>query len=221
MFNTQNGEIGFDDCLLKLGPALTVEEFLASPLAKDAKTLVTNEDWCSWSLPPHFMNSSSFAVSLFFHNGTFRKGRLARLHLASVDPKFGESWCDWTKEREESRKQFHDDWLTCALGQSGGLWPWGRVDSVFDQKSGCSIIIVRYGDIHIVFRESEMLLTKRDYRGWREIQDAYEDYKASLGPYTIDEVIEYLMMDYDWVDSALVSRLRKFASSKEVEIRLR
>ncbi len=75
-------------------------------------------------------------------------------------------------------------------------------------------------DLHIVFCQSEMLLSKRYYKDWREIQRDYEDYKASLGPWTIDQVIEYLTLDYDWLDDAEVSRLRKFDLSDEETIRL-
>lgn len=50
--------------------------------------------------------------------------------------------------------------------------------------------------LHIVYTETNMLLSKHPYTSWREIQDEYESYKASLGPWEHDEVIEYLADEY-------------------------
>lgn len=46
--------------------------------------------------------------------------------------------------------------------------------------------------LHIIYTETDMLLSKRPYTSWREIQDAFESYKTSLGPWERGEVIEYL-----------------------------
>ena len=50
--------------------------------------------------------------------------------------------------------------------------------------------------IHIIYTETDMLLSKRAYTSWREIQDEYENYMASLGPWPDDEVVEYLANEY-------------------------
>ncbi len=50
--------------------------------------------------------------------------------------------------------------------------------------------------ITIVYTESGMCLTTAVYSHWREVQDAFTDYKASLGPYTVDELIEFLELDF-------------------------
>ncbi|WP_221074532.1 hypothetical protein [Agarivorans aestuarii] len=41
-----------------------------------------------------------------------------------------------------------------------------------------------------------MLISKVSYESWRQIQDVYESYKASLGPWDAEEVIEYLRDEY-------------------------
>jgi hypothetical protein len=41
-----------------------------------------------------------------------------------------------------------------------------------------------------------MLLTKKRYDGWRDIQDEYEEYMASLGPWPVADVIEFLDAEY-------------------------
>ncbi|HEN8711949.1 TPA: hypothetical protein U8203_001521 [Pseudomonas putida] len=50
--------------------------------------------------------------------------------------------------------------------------------------------------IHIIYTQTIVLLSKHPYQSWREIQDQYPDYMASLGPWEEDEVIEYLAFEY-------------------------
>ncbi len=50
--------------------------------------------------------------------------------------------------------------------------------------------------LHIVYTETNMLLSKHPYMSWRENQDEYENYKTSLGPWEHGEVIEYLADEY-------------------------
>jgi len=50
--------------------------------------------------------------------------------------------------------------------------------------------------LHIVYTETNILLSKHPYTSWREIQDEYESYKTSLGPWEHDEVVEYLADEY-------------------------
>lgn len=52
------------------------------------------------------------------------------------------------------------------------------------------------GDAHIVYCEERMLLDKRPYADWRAIQDAYSDYKASLGPWSEAEIVAFLRDDW-------------------------
>jgi hypothetical protein len=50
---------------------------------------------------------------------------------------------------------------------------------------------------NIIFtRDSRIFLSSVKYRDWREIQDSNENYMASLDFETLDEIIEYLMIEY-------------------------
>ena len=51
-------------------------------------------------------------------------------------------------------------------------------------------------DITIVHTRRGMLLSKRTYRDWREVQDSFDDYMTSLGPYALDELWDYLESEY-------------------------
>lgn len=50
--------------------------------------------------------------------------------------------------------------------------------------------------LHIIFTQNSVLLSRRAYPSWREIQGEYPSYKASLGPWTYEEVVEYLADEY-------------------------
>lgn len=50
--------------------------------------------------------------------------------------------------------------------------------------------------ITIIHLENDMLISKENFESWREIQSKYENYKASLGPWDIEEVVEYLNDEY-------------------------
>ena len=41
-----------------------------------------------------------------------------------------------------------------------------------------------------------MLLSRKRYSGWREIQDEFADYKTSLGPWPVADILEFLRMEY-------------------------
>lgn len=50
---------------------------------------------------------------------------------------------------------------------------------------------------NIIFtRDSKVLLSSKKYKDWREIQDTYENYMASLDFDTLDEIVEYLVIEY-------------------------
>lgn len=48
----------------------------------------------------------------------------------------------------------------------------------------------------IFLRSDKILLSKKQYVDWREIQEEYEDYMASLEFGSLKDVEEYIKMDY-------------------------
>jgi len=56
-------------------------------------------------------------------------------------------------------------------------------------------------EAHIVYCQSRMLLDRGQYASWREIQDAYDDYKASLGPWSEAEILGFLEEDWGQDDA--------------------
>src|SRR3954451_2767409 len=56
-------------------------------------------------------------------------------------------------------------------------------------------------DAHIVYCESQTLLDRGQYGPWRDIQDTYPGYKASLGPWSEAEIVRFLEDDWGPDDS--------------------
>ena len=54
---------------------------------------------------------------------------------------------------------------------------------------------------HIVHGDSWMILDGNHYDSWREIQNAYPDYKASFGPCSEAEIVEFFNADFGKDDS--------------------
>lgn len=61
-----------------------------------------------------------------------------------------------------------------------------------------------------------MLLSKKRYTDWREIQDEHVDYMTSLGPFSEEELLEFLSEEYGHDDTGwgcLREEVRNFMES--------
>ena len=72
---------------------------------------------------------------------------------------------------------------------------------------------------HLLYLERVTLVVKRPSAGWRELQDEFEDYKTSLGPWPLDAVAAFLREEYG-ADPETESRLAGFAGSRATVISL-
>ncbi|MGB2739534.1 MAG: hypothetical protein WBC60_03135 [Cognaticolwellia sp.] len=52
-------------------------------------------------------------------------------------------------------------------------------------------------ELHLIYTDSNVVLSKQKYGDWIQIQEDYPDYKASLGPWNSDEMIDFLNEEYD------------------------
>jgi hypothetical protein len=138
-FDPSSGTLTTDDGE-QIGPGLTRTEFLASPLAATAEPLSINEPHASWRVARSF-GRRPFQLGLFFE-----ADRLQVVVLAQEDALFGSSWTDWSLEREMARKAAHEAWLATfdpAIGHSHG-YDWGSVQSIYDDRSAGSQIVLNY-----------------------------------------------------------------------------
>jgi hypothetical protein len=139
-FELQTGTLTTDEGE-RIRPDMTRATFLASSLATGAEILVRNEPWVSWAAA-RAIDRRRFRLGIYFEGE-----RLDMLILALDDPAFGTSWDDWTRERELGRKAAHEAWLATVDPsiEDGRDEPWGFIGSTFDEKSGGSEIVIRYG----------------------------------------------------------------------------
>ncbi|MEW5926569.1 MAG: hypothetical protein AB1941_03730 [Gemmatimonadota bacterium] len=50
--------------------------------------------------------------------------------------------------------------------------------------------------LHVIYlRSGPVLLSRKPYGDWREMQDEWDDYMTSLGPWTAGEVVEFFRED--------------------------
>lgn len=56
-------------------------------------------------------------------------------------------------------------------------------------------------EAHIVYCRSQTLLDRRQYGSWRDVQDAYDDYMTSLGPWSEAEIAGFFEDDRGADDS--------------------
>lgn len=73
---------------------------------------------------------------------------------------------------------------------------------------------------NLIFLKSVVLLSKQDFPSWREIQNAYEDYMASIHFQELEEVIEYLILDYKVNRKFIEDQFDGLAESLDHTIRL-
>jgi len=74
--------------------------------------------------------------------------------------------------------------------------------------------------LHLIYTETSMFLSKKPYRSWREIQDEYEGYKASMDPWTPEQVIEWLEGDYPNLNPPASIQVQAFLNSERVATEL-
>lgn len=113
MIDVTTGNILVESINFLVGPSLTREEFLTSPLAIASRASAKNEPRCSFIAKAQRIAGHPFIIAFYF-NGSV----LTDLELSSDDNKFGTSWEDWSEERELERKKFHDTWLNNVLGDA-------------------------------------------------------------------------------------------------------
>lgn len=139
MIDAKDGSITITAPRATLRAAMTRAEFLSGPLAAIAKPLNQNAPWSRYSCQPVVIGGEKVAANI-----CFKDDRLHSVGLAVIRPEFGLSWDDWSEEREQARREFHDGWLKTMLGAAPYSFAWGTVLSSFDSRSGGS-------DIHIAY----------------------------------------------------------------------
>ncbi|PZV05601.1 MAG: hypothetical protein DCF32_10915 [Leptolyngbya sp.] len=75
-------------------------------------------------------------------------------------------------------------------------------------------------ELHLIYTETKMLLSKKQYGSWQEIQAEFLDYKTSLGPWPADAVIDYLQTDYPGLDPSPVNQVAELLQADALFLEL-
>lgn len=68
-------------------------------------------------------------------------------------------------------------------------------------------------ELHIIYTDSNVVLSKKKYDEWIQIQEDFPDYKTSLGPWSLGEVIDYLDDEYDNLLPSASIQVNEFLNS--------
>lgn len=71
-------------------------------------------------------------------------------------------------------------------------------------------------DLLIIHTEHAVLLSKQSHLSWRELQAVIPDYKASLGPWSAEDVVAYLASDYGHLEPEAPVLVESFVQSPAV-----
>ena len=72
----------------------------------------------------------------------------------------------------------------------------------------------------IFLRNSKVILSKKTYYDWKEIQTEFDDYMSSLEFETSDVLIEYLSSNYKFSLEQIKSELNKIYTDKSSQIEI-
>jgi hypothetical protein len=111
----------------------TRTDFESGKWAGAATLSVDSPPWCTYELDL----DDRLLASVVFEGQ-----KLVEIRLLMTGP--GEPDAPWTAEAEKRRRLEHDAWLQAQLGSTPSRFPWGTVESVYDERANCSHIILRY-----------------------------------------------------------------------------
>lgn len=135
----KNGDLVLSDLQVTIGAQTREEEFLATPLGKEAKPLVFNGPFHSYYTEPHIVEGRSFLLKLYFE-----VSKLRTIHLSSTENQV-QSWEEVNASTLSRAKAVNDRWLRDTLGiGSFTEFHWGKIESTYDEKSWAADVIISY-----------------------------------------------------------------------------
>jgi hypothetical protein len=139
MIEPNTGELSFSD-EVKIGPALKRNSFMKLSLAYKLVRSSPEVSLFIYQLPPQC--SSGHSIDVVIH---YRNDRLVLAFLYLDDDLHGGASSESSEAQELERKKVHDKWLSETLGPKHEYrYPWGKVESVYNDNTVSSYIIIKY-----------------------------------------------------------------------------
>ncbi|MEM5317580.1 hypothetical protein [Paraburkholderia sp. JHI869] len=77
-------------------------------------------------------------------------------------------------------------------------------------------------DVHVIYtRGDRILLSRRRYESWRQIQDEIADYVTSLGPWSPEDTVAYLGCEHLGLDPSAAEQVATLLASADPIIELK
>jgi len=70
-------------------------------------------------------------------------------------------------------------------------------------------------EVLIILTRKEVLISRKPYASWREIQDEYDDYMASLGPWDTATATSWLDEEYSGLSPSAKDQIGTFLCSEQ------
>ena len=122
-----------------LYPAMSEDSFLASQVGSTSELLIENNNYKTYKTNGSIGNKVNCEILLVFHKG--------KLEIVIMSPNWISnytSWHNWNLDNELKKKKKNDKLLQQYLGDPPYIYKWGNIESIYDQKSGSSEIIIKY-----------------------------------------------------------------------------
>ncbi len=90
----------------------------------------------------------------------------------------------------------------------------GEVGEKLLKPAGKTLGVIKMKKYNLIFlRNNKLLLSRKKYFDWREIQDEYDDYMASVDFETLMDVQNYIKMDYKLTADKAQNEINKLSES--------
>ena len=140
MIDTSSGIIVGDSGQFSFSEHTTERDLLDSILGKE---IINSDHYPAanrYSLQPQLLGGRTVLLFLSFN----LQSRLGTIQISVQGDGYPTSWEKWSEQQELNRKAEHDSWLASELGSPPYQYSWGEIESTYDQRTGSSLISVRY-----------------------------------------------------------------------------
>ena len=170
MLDPSAGEVILATTGVRLGPAMTRTEFLASPIGAQAAPGTINPPWASYGTVLGAGEVGPFPADVTVQ---FQDEALVWVTIINLSEEFGTDWDNWSREKEDARRLAHTEWLRSS-GLPPGQYPFGEVWSDYSEKDALSKMVIQYtGAAGRPWREGLLAWAGRAGWGRREVRDPH------------------------------------------------
>lgn len=71
-------------------------------------------------------------------------------------------------------------------------------------------------NLYIIFTDTNVIISKKFYPSWREIQSEYLNYKTSLGAWSTKDVIDFLQAEYQNLEPNASIQVERLIESVDI-----